>query len=294
MGHRQSAVAPLLCLPSSAVKLDTLTLEAAKSVTPEGANVDTQAPHAQQFNSAPFYSVAESSPSLPQLMATPGASEEPTPCPSAVATPAAGEEPGCGSGGEGREALEAASRAEAASSEGSAGGRHRVLLGVQSREDRSKMLKRSDHHAKIKVNDGPPADQFKELALAPDPAGPTAADACELQSCRVFEAVRRHVKEVGTQLVKKVNAVFQLDITKEGKTVMQWTIDLKNGSGEVYRGTSRLAVDTVFTISEPVLMELVFGKMNPQKAFLAGKFKVTGKVLLSQKLEKVFKDWAKF
>lgn len=41
-------------------------------------------------------------------------------------------------------------------------------------------------------------------------------------------------------------------------------------------------------------MELILGKMNPQKAFLAGKFKVSGKVLLGQKLERVFKDWAKW
>ncbi|XP_037369030.1 SCP2 sterol-binding domain-containing protein 1 [Talpa occidentalis] len=156
------------------------------------------------------------------------------------------------------------------------------------------MWKRSDHHSKIKAKNGSPADRFRELALTPEPSRPNAADLSELQSCRVFEAVRRHVEEAGTQLVKQVNAVFQLDITKDGKIIMQWTIDLKNGSGEVYPGSSRLPVDTLFTISEPVLMELAFGKINPQKAFLAGKFKVSGKVLLSQKLEKVFKDWAKF
>ncbi|XP_004689917.1 PREDICTED: SCP2 sterol-binding domain-containing protein 1 [Condylura cristata] len=155
------------------------------------------------------------------------------------------------------------------------------------------MWKRSDHHPKIKPKNGPPDGQFNELSLTEELAGPSTADP-ELQSCRVFEAIRRHVKESGAQLVKKVNAIFQLDITKDGKTFMQWTIDLKNGSGEVYLGSSRIPADTVFTISEPVLLELVFGKMNPQKAFLAGKFKVSGKVLLSQKLEKVFKDWAKF
>ena len=94
--------------------------------------------------------------------------------------------------------------------------------------------------------------------------------------------------------MKKVNAIFQLDITKDGKTVHQWTIDLKNGSGDMYLGPARLPADTVFTIPEPVFMELILGKMNPQKAFLAGKFKVSGKVLLGQKLERVFKDWAKW
>nr|XP_012329951.1 SCP2 sterol-binding domain-containing protein 1 [Aotus nancymaae] len=155
------------------------------------------------------------------------------------------------------------------------------------------MWKRSNLQSKIKAEDGPPAGQFKVLGSVLEPAMPPL-ELSELQSFQVCEDIRLHIKEVGAPLVKKVNAVFQLDITKDGKTVLQWTIDLKNGSGDMYPGPARLPADTVFTIPEPVFMEMVLGKLNPQKAFLTGKFKVSGKVLLSQKLDRVFKDWAKF
>lgn len=44
-----------------------------------------------------------------------------------------------------------------------------------------------------------------------------------LQSNLVFEEIGRRVKQMGNELVKKVNAVFQWDITKDGKTAMQWS-----------------------------------------------------------------------
>ena len=37
-------------------------------------------------------------------------------------------------------------------------------------------------------------------------------------------------------MVKKVKAIFQWDI-KIGDKVVQWTVDLKNGDGELYEGT---------------------------------------------------------
>ncbi|XP_069352518.1 SCP2 sterol-binding domain-containing protein 1 [Eulemur rufifrons] len=156
------------------------------------------------------------------------------------------------------------------------------------------MWKRLDHQPKIKAGDGPQAGQFKALGSARETAVPLPLELSGFRSFSVFEDISHHIKQVGAQLVKKVNAIFQLDITKDGKTILQWTIDLKNGPGDMYLGSARLPADTVFTIPEPVFMELVLGKMNPQKAFLAGKFKVSGKVLLGQKLERVFKDWAKF
>ncbi|XP_012819283.1 peroxisomal multifunctional enzyme type 2 isoform X1 [Xenopus tropicalis] len=114
-----------------------------------------------------------------------------------------------------------------------------------------------------------------------------------LQSDLVFDEISRRVKDLGEQLVKKVNAVFQWDITKDGKPASQWTIDLKSGSGEVYRGKARGRADTSFTLSDEDFMELVLGNLNPQKAFFAGKLKVKGNIMLSQKLEMILKDYAK-
>ncbi|XP_072453245.1 peroxisomal multifunctional enzyme type 2 [Notamacropus eugenii] len=114
-----------------------------------------------------------------------------------------------------------------------------------------------------------------------------------LRSTLVFEEIGCRIKDVGKELVKKVNAVFEWNITKHGKTAARWTIDLKNGSGELYQGPARGSADTVFTLSDEDFMEVVMGKLNPQKAFFSGKLRVKGNIMLSQKLEMILKDYAK-
>lgn len=44
-----------------------------------------------------------------------------------------------------------------------------------------------------------------------------------LQSDLVFAEIGRRIKELGSELVKKVNAVFSWEITQEGKTAAQWS-----------------------------------------------------------------------
>ncbi|KAM6930742.1 peroxisomal multifunctional enzyme type 2 [Xenentodon cancila] len=114
-----------------------------------------------------------------------------------------------------------------------------------------------------------------------------------LQSELVFAEIGRRIKDLGSELVKKVNAVFGWEITKDGKTAAQWTIDLKNGAGAVHRGPYGGKVDVTFTVSDEDFMEVVTGKLVPQKAFFSGKLKVKGNIMLSQKLEVILKDHAK-
>ncbi|XP_015222853.1 peroxisomal multifunctional enzyme type 2 isoform X1 [Lepisosteus oculatus] len=114
-----------------------------------------------------------------------------------------------------------------------------------------------------------------------------------LQSDLVFAEIGRRINEVGKDLVKKVNAVFQWEITKGGNTAAMWTIDLKSGSGSLYKGASQNKADVTFTLSDEDFMEVVQGKLNPQKAFFAGKLKMKGNIMLSQKLEAILKDYAK-
>ncbi|MGH0180142.1 UNVERIFIED_CONTAM: hypothetical protein FKN15_021100 [Acipenser sinensis] len=114
-----------------------------------------------------------------------------------------------------------------------------------------------------------------------------------LQSDLVFAEIGRRIKDVGKDLVKTVNAVFQWEITKDGNNAAQWTIDLKNGSGSLYKGAPQAKADVTFSLSDEDFMEVVLGKLNPQKAFFAGKLKVKGNIMLSQKLETILKDYAK-
>ncbi|NWX15840.1 DHB4 enzyme, partial [Aegotheles bennettii] len=135
---------------------------------------------------------------------------------------------------------------------------------------------------------------YVDLVPALDkPSGREALKTAGLQSNLVFEEISRRVKEIGNELVKKVNGVFQWNITNDGKTAMQWTIDLKNGSGAVYQGPARNSADITITLSDKDFMDVVQQKTNPQKAFLSGKLKVKGNIMLGQKLEMILKDYAK-
>lgn len=44
-----------------------------------------------------------------------------------------------------------------------------------------------------------------------------------LQSELVFAEIGRRIKDLGSELVKKVNAVFGWEITKDGKSAVQWS-----------------------------------------------------------------------
>ncbi|XP_061881528.1 peroxisomal multifunctional enzyme type 2 [Entelurus aequoreus] len=114
-----------------------------------------------------------------------------------------------------------------------------------------------------------------------------------LQSELVFAEIGRRIQETGDDLVKKVNAVFGWEITKDGKNAAQWVIDLKNGSGALHPGPYAGKADVTFTVSDEDFMDVVLGKVNPQKAFFSGKLKIRGNVMLSQKLEIILKDHAK-
>ncbi|CAN9513079.1 unnamed protein product [Ophioblennius macclurei] len=137
------------------------------------------------------------------------------------------------------------------------------------------------------------AGAYVDLHAASDapPENPTQGGG--LQSELVFAEIGRRIESLGSELVRKVNAVFGWEITKDGKTTAQWTIDLKNGSGSLHRGAHSGKADVTFTVSDEDFMEVVLGKLNPQKAFFSGKLKIRGNIMLSQKLEVILKDYAK-
>uniref|UniRef100_A0A8C2Z8P9 Peroxisomal multifunctional enzyme type 2 n=1 Tax=Cyclopterus lumpus TaxID=8103 RepID=A0A8C2Z8P9_CYCLU len=114
-----------------------------------------------------------------------------------------------------------------------------------------------------------------------------------LQSELVFAEIGRRINDSGSELVKKVNAVFAWEITKDGKSAAEWTVDLKNGSGSLRRGAPSGKADVTLTVSDEDFVEVVQGRLNPQKAFFSGKLKVRGNIMLSQKLEVILKDNAK-
>lgn len=112
-----------------------------------------------------------------------------------------------------------------------------------------------------------------------------------LQSDAVFGAICDRVKADPVK-AKSINAVYLYNITKGGKQVKQWTMDLKNA--EIYEGAPKSGKpNTTLTVSDDDFVQMALGKLNPQAAFMKGKLKVAGNVMLAQKLAPLLKTEAK-
>ncbi|GAB1867197.1 Peroxisomal multifunctional enzyme type 2 [Camponotus japonicus] len=104
-----------------------------------------------------------------------------------------------------------------------------------------------------------------------------------VQSDAIFTTIGEQVK-LNPDEAKKVNAVFLYNITVGGKLVSEWTLDLKNA--EVHKGKPKSGkADATLTVEDTDMIEIALGKLNPQLAFMHGKLKITGNIMLTQKLK---------
>ncbi|KAF5307489.1 hypothetical protein FQR65_LT06844 [Abscondita terminalis] len=109
-----------------------------------------------------------------------------------------------------------------------------------------------------------------------------------LKSDAVFDFIIDQLK-TQPEKAKQVNAIFLCKITKDGKVVKEWTMDLKSAS--IYEGNVKEGkANTTLTISDEDFVDLAVGKLNPQQAFMKGKLKVTGNIMLAQKLGPLLKN----
>ncbi|CDZ96537.1 abc transporter [Phaffia rhodozyma] len=87
--------------------------------------------------------------------------------------------------------------------------------------------------------------------------------------------------------IKKTNGIFQLNIKNAGKEAI-WTIDLKK-DGDVVKGPKGKP-DVIIFMDDAVFTSLADGTLNAQKAFMSGKLKIKGNIMLSTKLDSVLKS----
>lgn len=70
-------------------------------------------------------------------------------------------------------------------------------------------------------------------------------------------------------------------------------LDLKKG--KIYEGHPEEGVkpDTILSVADGDLVDIALGKLNPQVAFMKGKLKITGNIMLTQRLVPLLKTESK-
>ncbi|XP_026742371.1 peroxisomal multifunctional enzyme type 2-like [Trichoplusia ni] len=122
---------------------------------------------------------------------------------------------------------------------------------------------------------------------SPAAAAPSGA----LKSDALFAKITEEVNK-NKDMAKSVGGVFVYNITENGKTVKSWTLDLKTPA--VYEGQPKSGkADTTMTVSDGDLVDIAAGTLQPQVAYLKGKLKIAGNIMLAQKLGPLLKSPAK-
>nr|CAI5840992.1 unnamed protein product [Callosobruchus analis] len=119
---------------------------------------------------------------------------------------------------------------------------------------------------------------------------PSKPSSQSLRSDAIFEFIIDEVKK-NPQKAKSIGGVFLYKITKDKKEAKQWTMDLNKA--EVYEGEPKQKANTTLTVADEDFILLAEGKLNPQQAFMKGKLKITGNIMLAQKLQPLLKANAK-
>ena len=86
-------------------------------------------------------------------------------------------------------------------------------------------------------------------------------------------------------LVQRVNAVYQFNV--HGDDGGTWVVDLKNGAGEVWSGQHESA-DCIISMNQDDFLALASGRINPLNAFMQGRIRVQGDIMMATRLQSLF------
>jgi len=109
------------------------------------------------------------------------------------------------------------------------------------------------------------------------------------KSSVIFEQLKTNItdnEEKRKETIKKVNAIYEINVKNEEGKQQIWTLELKK-DGTVQTGKGSVKPDVIINLSDDTFVNLASGKLSGQKAFMTGKLKFKGNMMLATKLDGV-------
>jgi sterol carrier protein 2 len=91
-------------------------------------------------------------------------------------------------------------------------------------------------------------------------------------------------KRSDASMVKKIGCTYRFDIS-DGSTSKSFFVNLKTGAGSITESSDK--ADCMIKMKDKDFVNLMNGKLNGQQAFMQGKMKITGNMMLAMKLNQL-------
>jgi putative sterol carrier protein len=101
----------------------------------------------------------------------------------------------------------------------------------------------------------------------------------------VKEVFGKFPQSFNAKAAKTLDAVFQFDIS--GENGGNWNVIIKDGTCQVNQGKHSGPTVTL-TMSEETWLAMVNKQLNGMQAFMSGKLKVSGDIMLAQRIPDLF------
>ena len=91
----------------------------------------------------------------------------------------------------------------------------------------------------------------------------------------------------------KYSVQYNYELTQNHTFIATWVMNFKASPAQIYRGLFDGKSDVQLTVSDDDFAAMATGLLNSQKAFLQGKLKIKGNIMLTQKLGQLFTQYSK-